>query len=147
MPLALLVTSHTCCLSPLLISKITISLLCFQAAKLRREPTLTQWARAVDFSVTDTVTDSVTDSVTENGNAIYFSSSGSSGDGLSKEAAFASALQQADSAKSAMVMANLRLVVSLAQRYRGGSSGGRQAAPLGDLVQEGILGLVRSCMR
>ena len=41
-------------------------------------------------------------------------------------------------AKERMVNSNLRLVVSIARRYQG------QGLPMGDLVQEGILGLIRA---
>jgi RNA polymerase primary sigma factor len=41
-------------------------------------------------------------------------------------------------AKERMINSNLRLVVSLARRYEG------QGLPLGDLVQEGMLGLIRA---
>src|ERR687889_2799944 len=41
-------------------------------------------------------------------------------------------------AKDRMINSNLRLVVSIARRYQG------QGLPLGDLVQEGMLGLIRA---
>jgi RNA polymerase primary sigma factor len=41
-------------------------------------------------------------------------------------------------AKNRMINSNLRLVVSIAKRYQG------HGLPLGDLVQEGILGLIRA---
>jgi RNA polymerase primary sigma factor len=41
-------------------------------------------------------------------------------------------------AKDRMIMSNLRLVVSVARRYQG------HGLPLGDLIQDGIIGLVRA---
>src|SRR5215212_3946005 len=41
-------------------------------------------------------------------------------------------------AKERMVNSNLRLVMSIARRYQG------QGLPMGDLVQEGTLGLIRA---
>src|SRR5215218_10313 len=42
-------------------------------------------------------------------------------------------------AKDRMINSNLRLVVSNARRYQG------QGLSLGDLIQEGMLGLIRAC--
>ena len=41
-------------------------------------------------------------------------------------------------AKDRMVNSNLRLVISVARKYQG------QGLPLGDLIQEGMLGLIRA---
>ena len=41
-------------------------------------------------------------------------------------------------AKERMINANLRLVISVARKYQG------QGLPLGDLIQEGMLGLIRA---
>ena len=41
-------------------------------------------------------------------------------------------------AKNRMINANLRLVISVARKYQG------QGLPLGDLIQEGMLGLIRA---
>ncbi|MFN7229272.1 MAG: sigma-70 family RNA polymerase sigma factor [Synechococcaceae cyanobacterium] len=50
-------------------------------------------------------------------------------------------LQQAERARSRMVVANLRLVVSVARRYR------HSGLPLDDLIQEGTIGLIRAVER
>src|SRR4051794_36605251 len=41
-------------------------------------------------------------------------------------------------AKERMINSNLRLVISVARKYQG------QGLPLGDLIQEGMLGLIRA---
>jgi RNA polymerase primary sigma factor len=56
-----------------------------------------------------------------------------------EEVALAKQIERGDqAAKQRMVMCNLRLVVSIAKRYR------RADMPLLDLIQEGILGLIRA---
>jgi RNA polymerase primary sigma factor len=56
-----------------------------------------------------------------------------------EEVELAKAIEQGDAqAKERMINSNLRLVVSLAKRYQG------QDLPLLDLIQEGILGLIRA---
>ncbi len=48
-------------------------------------------------------------------------------------------IQRGDlAAKERMINANLRLVISIARKYQG------QGLPLGDLIQEGMLGLIRA---
>ncbi|HWH45965.1 MAG TPA: sigma-70 family RNA polymerase sigma factor [Thermoleophilaceae bacterium] len=56
-----------------------------------------------------------------------------------EEVALAQRIERGDlDAKDRMINSNLRLVVSNARRYQG------QGLPLGDLVQEGMLGLIRA---
>jgi RNA polymerase primary sigma factor len=56
-----------------------------------------------------------------------------------EEIALAKRIERGDmDAKDHLINANLRLVVSLARRYQG------QGLPMGDLVQEGTLGLIRA---
>jgi len=55
-----------------------------------------------------------------------------------EEVELAQRVEEGDAAaKDRMVTSNLRLVVSIAKRYQG-------QMPLGDLVQEGIIGLMRA---
>ena len=57
----------------------------------------------------------------------------------SEEVALAKRVEEGDDqAKERMINSNLRLVVSIAKRYRG------HGMPLGDLIQEGIIGLNRA---
>jgi RNA polymerase primary sigma factor len=57
----------------------------------------------------------------------------------SEEVELAKRVERGDmEAKDRMVNANLRLVISQARRYQG------QGLPLGDLIQEGMLGLIRA---
>jgi RNA polymerase primary sigma factor len=56
-----------------------------------------------------------------------------------EEVALAQRIERGDrEAKDLMIRANLRLVVSLAKRYQG------RGLPLADLVQEGVIGLIRA---
>ncbi len=56
-----------------------------------------------------------------------------------EEISLAKRIEKGDlAAKDRMINANLRLVVSNARRYQG------QGLPLGDLIQEGMLGLIRA---
>ena len=56
-----------------------------------------------------------------------------------EEVELAKAIERGDlAAKERMVNSNLRLVISIARRYQG------LGLPLGDLIQEGILGLIRA---
>ncbi len=56
-----------------------------------------------------------------------------------QEVEIAQAIERGDvAAKDRMINSNLRLVVSVAKKYQG------QGLPLGDLVQEGMLGLIRA---
>ena len=50
-------------------------------------------------------------------------------------------LRQADQARSRMVLANIRLVISMARRYQ------RSRGDLEDLIQEGTIGLIRAVER
>ena len=60
----------------------------------------------------------------------------------SEEVALAKRIERGDlDAKETMIEANLRLVVAVARPYRG------RGVPLGDLVQEGTVGLVRAVER
>jgi RNA polymerase primary sigma factor len=57
----------------------------------------------------------------------------------SEEVELAKRIERGDvEAKDRMINANLRLVISQARRYQG------QGLPLGDLIQEGMLGLIRA---
>ncbi len=57
----------------------------------------------------------------------------------SEEVELAKRIERGDmEAKDRMVNANLRLVISQARRYQG------QGLPMGDLIQEGMLGLIRA---
>jgi RNA polymerase primary sigma factor len=56
-----------------------------------------------------------------------------------EEVALAKRVEQGDAAaKERMINSNLRLVVSIAKRYRG------HGVPLGDLIQDGVIGLNRA---
>jgi RNA polymerase primary sigma factor len=56
-----------------------------------------------------------------------------------EEVELAKAIERGDlSAKDRMINANLRLVISVARKYQG------QGLPLSDLIQEGMLGLIRA---
>ena len=56
-----------------------------------------------------------------------------------EEVELAKAVERGDiAAKERMINSNLRLVISQARRYQG------QGLPLGDLIQEGMLGLIRA---
>src|SRR5215218_9854399 len=56
-----------------------------------------------------------------------------------EEVELAKRLERGDlAAKERMINSNLRLVISVARKYQG------QGLPLGDLIQEGMLGLIRA---
>jgi RNA polymerase sigma factor (sigma-70 family) len=56
-----------------------------------------------------------------------------------EEVELAQAIERGDlAAKERMINSNLRLVISVARKYQG------QGLPLGDLIQEGMLGLIRA---
>jgi RNA polymerase primary sigma factor len=56
-----------------------------------------------------------------------------------EEIELAQAIERGDlSAKDRLINSNLRLVVSIARKYQG------QGLPMGDLIQEGMLGLIRA---
>jgi RNA polymerase primary sigma factor len=56
-----------------------------------------------------------------------------------EEIALSQRIERGDlAAKERMINANLRLVISIARKYQG------QGLPLGDLIQEGMLGLIRA---
>src|SRR5438309_5911502 len=56
-----------------------------------------------------------------------------------EEVALAKRIERGDaSAKERMINSNLRLVISIARRYQG------HGVPLGDLIQEGVIGLNRA---
>jgi RNA polymerase primary sigma factor len=56
-----------------------------------------------------------------------------------EEVALAKRIEKGDlDAKDRMINSNLRLVISVARKYQG------QGLPLGDLIQEGMLGLIRA---
>ena len=56
-----------------------------------------------------------------------------------EEVALAKRIERGDlAAKELMINSNLRLVISIAKRYQ------RQGLPLGDIVQEGVIGLNRA---
>src|SRR5437764_702554 len=56
-----------------------------------------------------------------------------------EEVELAKRIERGDlAAKERMINANLRLVISVARKYQG------QGLPLGDLIQEGMLGLIRA---
>src|SRR5206468_8069968 len=56
-----------------------------------------------------------------------------------EEVELAQRIERGDlAAKERMINSNLRLVISVARKYQG------QGLPLGDLIQEGMLGLIRA---
>ncbi|KAG5190524.1 RNA polymerase sigma-70 factor [Tribonema minus] len=83
------------------------------ASEFGKEPTLSEWAVAVGFR-----------------------------GGYPLDEEFSQQVAEGDSAKAAMISANLRLVLSLARKHK--ASQGSRCLPLSDLVQEGILGLVKA---
>ncbi len=83
------------------------------------------------ITTTDTTTDSLTLFMREAGRHPLLTAA--------EEIELAKRIETGDlAAKERMINANLRLVVAVARKYQG------QGLPLGDLIQEGMLGLIRA---